>query len=141
MKARKRIRIDQLKPGMYVVGMDQPWYKTPFLLHHFAVKSKDTVIELVRCGVQEVTIDPEKGTDVADDEKTGTSPQSPHAASTGNATGSPGASADQSAAESVVRRTDQVVYREAEAAIERVFENLNNGELPSAACCTTRPPS
>lgn len=136
MKVRKRIRVDQLKPGMFVVGMDQPWYKTPYLLHHFLVRSKDTITELARHGVQEVTIDPAKGLDVVEDAQT-QDPKPDAAAASGAEQAAPASSSTESpphrdAGRNAISRVDQLVYQEAEAAIERVFEEVNGGELPSA---------
>ena len=44
MAGTKRIGIGSLKPGMFVVGMDQPWYKTPFLFHKRLVGSDDDIV-------------------------------------------------------------------------------------------------
>jgi hypothetical protein len=33
MSGTKRISIEQLRPGMFIVEMDLPWYRTPFLFH------------------------------------------------------------------------------------------------------------
>jgi putative nucleotidyltransferase with HDIG domain len=136
MKVRKRIRVDQLKPGMFVVGMDQPWYKTPYLLHHFLVQSNDTITELARHGVQEVTIDPAKGLDVVEDAQA-QDPKPDAAAASGAEQVAPASSSTESpphrdARRNAISRVDQLVYQEAEAAIERVFEEVNGGELPSA---------
>jgi putative nucleotidyltransferase with HDIG domain len=64
MKHEKTITIDQLKPGMFIVGMDQAWFRTPFLLHkRLILHTKD--IELLRQhGIREVKIDPSRGLDV-----------------------------------------------------------------------------
>ena len=53
----QEIAIDALRPGMYLVGIDQPWYKTPFLLHRFLIKSQEEVLRLKQCGVKHVKID------------------------------------------------------------------------------------
>src|ERR1044072_9760214 len=64
MKHIKSISIDQLKLGMFIVGMDQPWYRTPFLLHkRLILQTKD--IDLLRQhGIREVKIDVDLGLDV-----------------------------------------------------------------------------
>jgi len=133
MKVRKRIRIEQLKPGMFVVGMDQPWYKTPYLLHHFLVQSTDTITELIRHGVREVSIDPNKGLDVPDQDPASTTAADAAAPPSGDDASPTGsnktpASDKQPAA---VGHLDQMMYQEAEAAIERVFEDVNHGGVPS----------
>ncbi len=135
MKVRKRIPVDQLKPGMFVVGMDQPWYKTPYLLHHFLVQSMDTVNELIRHGVREVTIDPAKGLDVADTCRSGGQDGTGSADTSSPATALGSTSHDdpefERDKESTIRRIDHRMYQEAEASIERVFEEVGGGGVPS----------
>jgi putative nucleotidyltransferase with HDIG domain len=59
----KRIAIDQLRVGMYVVGCDRPWLQTPFLIHTFLVKTPEQIQKLIHAAVRYVDIDPEKGAD------------------------------------------------------------------------------
>ena len=59
---KRRIPIEQLKPGMYLVGLDVSWLKSPFWSHRGPVKSDAVIFQLKQSGVREVTIDPEKGT-------------------------------------------------------------------------------
>ena len=66
MDSTKHIPIAQLKLGMYIVGMDQPWYRTPFLLHKWFVSNPEDIARLIRHGIREVTIDLERGLDVGD---------------------------------------------------------------------------
>ncbi len=62
---KKRIAIQDLRPGMYIAGMDQSWFQTPFLRHRWLVKRKDEITLLQSYGIQDVFIDTEKGCDVA----------------------------------------------------------------------------
>ena len=64
MKHAKTITIDQLKPGMFIVGMDQPWYRTPFLLHKRLIRHTHDIDLLRQYGIREVQIDPGRGLDV-----------------------------------------------------------------------------
>lgn len=64
MSTTKTITIDQLKPGMFVIGMDQPWYRTPFLFHKRLVRHQQDIDLLRQHGIKEVTIDPSKGHDL-----------------------------------------------------------------------------
>ncbi|TKB66569.1 MAG: DUF3391 domain-containing protein [Nitrospira sp.] len=64
MKHVKMITIDQLKPGMFIVGMDQPWYRTPFLLHRRFIRDAKEIALLRQYGITELKIDPSKGLDV-----------------------------------------------------------------------------
>ena len=40
----KKISIEELKIGMFVVEMDISWIQSPFLLHRRAVKSKKDIL-------------------------------------------------------------------------------------------------
>ncbi|MDP1946071.1 MAG: DUF3391 domain-containing protein [Nitrospirota bacterium] len=64
MKSVKTITIDQLKPGMFIVGMDQPWYRTPFLIHKRLIRHTGDILLLRQCGVRELKIDPNQGLDL-----------------------------------------------------------------------------
>ena len=61
---KKRIAIQDLRPGMYIAGMDQSWFKTPFLRHKWLVKREDEITLLRSYGIQDVFIDTEKGCNV-----------------------------------------------------------------------------
>ena len=61
---KKRISIQDLRPGMYIAGMDQSWFQTPFLRHKWLVKRDDEITLLRSYGIQDVFIDTEKGCDV-----------------------------------------------------------------------------
>jgi HD-GYP domain-containing protein (c-di-GMP phosphodiesterase class II) len=58
---RKRIPISQLKPGMYVVELDRPWLKTPFIVHRRQIMDVDDIALLEKHGIREVVIDTERG--------------------------------------------------------------------------------
>lgn len=60
----KRISVADLKPGMYVLELDQPWIKTPFFRHRFQVKDQEQIASLQESNVREVVIDPSYGRDV-----------------------------------------------------------------------------
>lgn len=57
MADTKRVPIDKLKPGMYVLELDQPWHKTPFLRHRFLIKDMQQIERLRQSAVREVVID------------------------------------------------------------------------------------
>ena len=63
--ALKSISIDQLVPGMYLVGVDIAWIDTPFLRNKFLVKNEGVIAKLKACGASSVEIDTDKGLDVA----------------------------------------------------------------------------
>lgn len=60
----KRIHIDQLQPGMYVVGLDKSWWKTPFFSHQWTVRGPEDIATLRKAGVSAVDIDTTQGIDV-----------------------------------------------------------------------------
>src|SRR6185503_13357227 len=64
MRRVKTISIDQLKLGMFIVGMDQPWYRTPFLLHKRLIRHAKDIDLLRQHGIREVMIDSSRGLDV-----------------------------------------------------------------------------
>ncbi|NOT22107.1 MAG: DUF3391 domain-containing protein [Nitrospiraceae bacterium] len=70
----KTVTIDQLKPGMFIVEMDQPWYRTPFLLHKRLIRDTKDIDLLRQCGIRELKIDPRRGLDVAPTRSRGTPP-------------------------------------------------------------------
>jgi HD-GYP domain-containing protein (c-di-GMP phosphodiesterase class II) len=63
---KKRISIQDLRPGMHITGMDRSWFKTPFLRHQWTIKREDEIVLLRSYGIQEVQIDTEKGCDIAE---------------------------------------------------------------------------
>lgn len=63
---KRQISIEQLKPGMHLLGLDQSWFKSPRWFHRGAVKSNAEIWTLKQAGVREVTIDTEQGPDVQD---------------------------------------------------------------------------
>ncbi|MGE0473260.1 MAG: HD-GYP domain-containing protein [Nitrospirales bacterium] len=61
---KKRIPIQELRPGMFIASLDQSWFKTPFLRHQWRVKRDDEITLLKNYGIQEVMIDTDQGLDV-----------------------------------------------------------------------------
>lgn len=61
---RKRVSVNAVKPGMYVVSLDQSWLRTPFFFHRRLIKSAEEVERLRSEGVREVVIDTALGFDV-----------------------------------------------------------------------------
>lgn len=63
--ATKRISLEQLKPGMFVVELDRPWLDTPFIVHRKHIRDAGDIELLAKHGIREVVIDPSQGLDVA----------------------------------------------------------------------------
>jgi putative nucleotidyltransferase with HDIG domain len=157
MKQVKTIPIDQLKPGMFIVGMDQPWYRTPFLLHKRLIRHQHDIDLLRQHGIREVKIDPGQGHDV-DPGQSGDAAQPAHALETVTdpqenhpmEPTSPG-KAPQTQNREPVRAAQppltqestplpshaqaqaaaaEETYREATCSMERMFEALETGLVP-----------
>jgi len=61
--AKKRIPISSVKVGMYLCGIDRSWLDTPFLRHRFLIRSAADLTKLHQSGIQEITIDTNRGLD------------------------------------------------------------------------------
>src|SRR5512142_1051788 len=64
LSGRKRVPVSRLKPGVYVVALDQSWFHTPFLFHRKLIKDQEEIENLKRYGIREVVIDIARGLDV-----------------------------------------------------------------------------
>ena len=63
----KRILTTHLKPGMFLVGVYQSWWNSPFFRHNRLLTQKD-IEQLIQSRIQEVMIDPSRGLDGGDPE-------------------------------------------------------------------------
>ena len=61
----RKISIDQLVPGMYVVDLHRPWLEHAMWRRRFAVRDDAHVRELIANGIVEISIDTSKGGDLA----------------------------------------------------------------------------
>jgi hypothetical protein len=61
----KKIKVEELEVGMFIVNMDRSWFKHPFLSGKKMITSESQIEKLRQYGVLEVYIDPERGQDVA----------------------------------------------------------------------------
>jgi putative nucleotidyltransferase with HDIG domain len=52
MKQRKRIPVEELKVGMYLVGLDKTWMDTPFLRHRMALHTDRQIEKIRACGAR-----------------------------------------------------------------------------------------
>jgi putative nucleotidyltransferase with HDIG domain len=62
----KRIRSEQLKPGMFIHDLNCGWIDHPFVFNAFPVKDEPTVQKIIAYGIREVYIDTSVGLDVTD---------------------------------------------------------------------------
>ena len=56
----KKINIKQLEVGMYIIGLDISWIRSPFLKHSRLIEKSKDIQLLIQAGVKEVTIDTAK---------------------------------------------------------------------------------
>ena len=62
--AIKRVRVDQLKPGMYIHDLNCGWLQHGFLRQQFLLKSMDQIEKMHHQGMHDVYIDTGKGADL-----------------------------------------------------------------------------
>ncbi len=134
--ATKRISIDQLILGMYLVEMDVPWYRTPFFSHKFVIKDQDTIQLMKHHGIRMVTIDTSKGLDVSSPASQAGSENPEH-----KVPSEPPPLESLSPANTIAsyeptttRNADQpssIIYAQAQEAVERIFSDLERGIPPS----------
>lgn len=62
----KKIKTDQLKPGMFVHDFNCGWIQHPFLRSKMKIKNEKMVAKILKDGIREIYIDTDKGHDVAD---------------------------------------------------------------------------
>jgi len=60
----KRISVDDLKLGMFIVNLGRSWLAHPFLRNQVSVTSPKQIKKLKKYGIKEVYIDPRRGLDV-----------------------------------------------------------------------------
>lgn len=133
MASTKPIPIAQLTVGMFIAGLDQPWYRTPFLLHKWLVSNPDDIVQLKRHGIQIVTIDTDRGLDVgAAPIAVPEAPPSLPEPSTAPSDMVEAATNGHASHAAVAAAT----YREALEAVERVFTDLEAGQPPKITALT-----
>uniref|UniRef100_UPI00117CA4DA DUF3391 domain-containing protein n=1 Tax=Nitrospira cf. moscoviensis SBR1015 TaxID=96242 RepID=UPI00117CA4DA len=57
---KKRIGIDELKPGMLVEQLDRSWLDTPFFRHKMTITSSDQIAQLKACGIRTLLVNIEE---------------------------------------------------------------------------------
>ena len=138
--ALKRIEISQLVPGMYVVEMDVPWYRTPFLSHKRLINDQQTIQVMKQHGIRVISIDTTKGCDVPSTTSESPSlpveipsappaPIEPQMQPVDQPTGAQATEAAPEPKRDEPRTT--VIYAQAQEAVERIFDDLERGVPPS----------
>ncbi len=127
--ATKRIAIEQLTPGMFIIEMDVPWYRTPFLSHKRLIKDLETIQLMKQHGIKMVTIDTSKGSDLLSQPST----NAQHVASQHSTNPDVPAPPDQKAERASAAKSDDhsaMIYAQAQEAVERIFDDLEQGIPP-----------
>jgi HD-GYP domain-containing protein (c-di-GMP phosphodiesterase class II) len=128
--ATKRIPIEQLIPGMFIIEMDVPWYRTPFLSHKRLIKDLQTIQLMKQHGIRMMTIDTSKGADLQSEPSTtpplATCPQPPHA----DVPAPPGHATERTPEAKPDDHSSTLIYAQALEAIEHIFEELERGIPP-----------
>lgn len=62
----KKIRVEQLAPGMFIHDMNCGWMEHPFLGNRIKIRHDKDIEKIVGYGIREVYIDTEKGLDATD---------------------------------------------------------------------------
>ena len=122
---KKTIPIDELKLGMFMVGVQESWLKTPFFLHRRLISQPSDIALLKQYGIQKVIIDPTRGLDVESSPDTAVEERVPRV----DVFVRPAKKREVSPeiklrAELAAAR---MVRAEAVAAIERIFEGVKTG--------------
>ena len=129
MSTVRTITIDQLKPGMFVVWMDQSWYRTPFFSHKRLIRSQDDIDLLLQHGIKELKIDMDKGLETEADQAEQSSPSTTE--QTRVAPPPPPIIKKQSTKPVPVREqaaAAHTTYTEASSSVERMFEWVETGK-------------
>jgi len=61
---KKKIKVEQLKPGMYIHDFNSSWLDHPFFSNSARVRDEKIIEKVVQSGIREVYIDTERGLDV-----------------------------------------------------------------------------
>ena len=61
--AIKRIKVDELAPGMYIHDLNCSYLQHGFLLSRFLLKRPEQILKMKKQGLDEVLIDTERGSD------------------------------------------------------------------------------
>jgi HD-GYP domain-containing protein (c-di-GMP phosphodiesterase class II) len=135
MSRIKEIPIERLRPGMYVIHLDQPWYKTPFLSHKRLIKSHQEIVLLRQLGVQRLSIDPTKGVDVGDQPDERPFDNAPEEAALppkpANFEENRSGQSSGETADSAALPAPDVILTKASAAVERIFNGIEQGSILS----------
>lgn len=61
----KKVKISQLKPGMFIHDVNCSWFDHPFMSNSLKIKNEKEITKIIGYGIREVYIDTDKGMDAA----------------------------------------------------------------------------
>jgi putative nucleotidyltransferase with HDIG domain len=61
----KKVKVEQLRPGMFIHDLDCRWMEHPFLKSSFRIRNQKAIDKIVEHGIREAYIDSNRGDDVA----------------------------------------------------------------------------
>jgi len=115
---------------MFIVEMDLPWYRTPFLFHKRMIRDVETIGVMKQHGVRQVTIDTTKGLDVpAQAPLVISEPEA--GVSTVDRPGSVALNTHEAVSPSNGASQIAAVYGETQETVERIFAELERGVPPT----------
>ncbi len=129
--ATRRIAIEQLIPGMFIIEMDVPWYRTPFLSHKRLIKDQQTIQLMKQHGIRMVTIDTSKGSDLPSESSTNTQPAASRHSTNPDVLAPPEHKTPHASAAKSDDHSATMIYAQAQEAVERIFGDLEQGIPPS----------
>ncbi len=134
----KRIETHQLTVGMFLIGVDESWWKSPLFRHNRLLHNQEEIDKLKRSDIKEVLIDPSRGLDVNDsgeecfESKAGQEVSSEIAVIRTGGTDEVTEGLDCSGENSLsAHHAAQMVRNDTIQAVEAVFEGVKTGEAIS----------
>jgi|SRR6185437_2179557 len=127
----KRIAIEQLTPGMFIIEMDVPWYRTPFLSHKRLIKDLETIQLMKQHRIKMVTIDTSKGSDLPPAPSTNAQHVASQHSTNPDVPAPPEQKTERASAAKPDDHSATMIYTQAQEAVERIFDDLEQGIPPS----------
>ncbi len=62
----KKVKVEQLKPGMFIHNFNCGWLQHPFISNQMKVKNEKIIEKIIGYGIREIYIDTDKGLDLTD---------------------------------------------------------------------------
>jgi len=122
----KKIKVEQLKPGVFVHDFNCGWLHHPFLADRTKLKTDKDIDKVVKYGIRELYIDTEKGLDV-DDAPTQTETREKIQAEIAKLSGQPAKRGDRSLFKDEIARARQLIG-EVKEATKKLMHDIRLGK-------------